>query len=362
MNHSWTAARKSALVYVATPYNMGVGFVIKPWRLIVTNAHVVHDNREVVIDNPHIDRQLVPVWFWDEWLDVAFLPAPEHHEPLPDLPLAAALPKSGSPVWAIGYTAEARCHVAQGTVTAIRRHEGGINYIQHDISLTSMFSGSPLFNAQGHLLGLNAVPFFNNAKHESFSLPTAYLIELAQWYLPHYGQSAARCAECRSFVLATEKTDEYCPKCQAPLRLPHEVPLYEAIGVGHTLEQLIEEIGHDVRLSRRGPNAWEVQHGSARIHINWHEPSGMISCEAYLCTLPHHNLEKLYTFLLRTNYQLEGLSFSVRNRKIILSLVLYDKYLNLATARQLLQQLLMQADHFDNILVERFGANWTNQP
>jgi len=77
-----------------------------------------------------------------------------------------------------------------------------------------------------------------------------------------------------------------------------------------------------------GPNHWSIRRGSAKINIAYHEKSGLIIGDAYLATLPEDNIKELYTFLLKQNYKLEGLTFSVKGQDIILSLLIYDQYLN----------------------------------
>ena len=41
---------KNVVVQIATPYSTGTGFYLRDYQLIVTNDHVVRDNREVVVD------------------------------------------------------------------------------------------------------------------------------------------------------------------------------------------------------------------------------------------------------------------------------------------------------------------------
>ena len=37
------------VVQIATPYSTGTGFYVKDYDLIVTNEHVVRDNRSVIV-------------------------------------------------------------------------------------------------------------------------------------------------------------------------------------------------------------------------------------------------------------------------------------------------------------------------
>jgi serine protease Do len=71
-------------------------------------------------------------------------------------------------------------------------------------------------------------------------------------------------------------------------------------------------------------------------------------------------MDEVYRFLLRQNFELEGLSFYVEGQAIVLSLIIYDRYLNLETGMHLLRHLLKKADYYDNVLVEEYGARWAN--
>lgn len=62
--------------------------------------------------------------------------------------------------------------------------------------------------------------------------------------------------------------------------------------------------------------------------------------------------------MLKQNYLMEGLTFSIRDQDIILSLLINDRYLNVDTGLQLLQHLFERSDYYDNILVEKYGAAW----
>jgi serine protease Do len=39
-------------------------------------------------------------------------------------------------------------------------------------------------------------------------------------------------------------------------------------------------------------------------------------------------------------------------------MLIYDRYLEVESGKKRFQHLFERADHYDNILVERFGAKW----
>ena len=133
---------------------------------------------------------------------------------------------------------------------------------------------------------------------------------------------------------------------------------YLATGVPATIEKIIAKSGHDPRLARRGPSLWSIRQGSAIIQLSYHEDSGLLTGDAYLCSLPEFPNQDLFTFLLTENYQLPRLTFSTYGRDIILSLLIYDRYLTVETALPQFEHLFERADYYDNLLVERYGAQW----
>mgnify|MGYP001591587247 CR=1 FL=1 len=133
---------------------------------------------------------------------------------------------------------------------------------------------------------------------------------------------------------------------------------FQANGINRIIEEILKNAGHDPRLARQAPNSWEITQGSARISISYYEPGGLISGDAMLCELPKEHSKQAYEFLLRQNFELEGLTLSVDGQAVVLSLIIFDRYLNLETGQRLFQHLFEKADYFDNILVEQFGATW----
>ena len=65
-------------------------------------------------------------------------------------------------------------------------------------------------------------------------------------------------------------------------------------------------------------------------------------------------------FLLRQNATTDGLTFSINpnGQDIILSLLIYDRYLNVDIGIRLFEHLFERADYYDNVLVEEYGAYW----
>jgi len=137
-----------------------------------------------------------------------------------------------------------------------------------------------------------------------------------------------------------------------------QIDPYEPTGISRTIEEMLEEMGYDVPISRMGPSNWTIKRGSAIINIAYHEKSGLITGDAYLGKLSDQNISDIYSYMLHQNYELGGLTFSVKGQDIILSLLIFDQYLNKETSKKLFDHLSEAADYHDNILVEEYGASW----
>lgn len=351
---------RSIVIQIATPYSTGTGFLLVDQGVVVTNYHVVQDNREVVIEGTSLPRQLAKVVFSDPRYDLAFIAAPlaKVEDGLPKTGLAASQNvKVGDGVVAIGHPFGLKFSATQGIVSSTEFLQDNIPYLQHDAALNPGNSGGPLVNAQGEIIGINTF-IVNGGESMGFSLPVRYLTDsLAQWQQGN-GAVGTRCQNCGQAVFERPRQDSYCPNCGAKIELPSQAKVYEPAGIARTIEEILEKCGHDTRLARRGPNVWEVRNGSANINLSYYEPNGLIAGDAILCNLPAANIQPVYEYLLRQNHEMETLSFSVRGQEIVLSLVIYDRYLSLETGMRLFRYLFERADYYDNVLVEQFGAGW----
>lgn len=347
---------KNAIVQIATPYSTGTGFFLRNAGFIITNEHVVRGNREVIIDGALLKRQLVEVAFTDPQHDLALLRF--YDEKLPQLPLATDTQvKEGDKVLAMGHPFGLRFSTTSGIISNIAFQEGGVNYLQHDAALNPGNSGGPLVNSEGQIIGINTF-VMRDGQNMGFALPVSVLMKTLEEIKNLNKGTATRCLSCSNIAFDENTQGNYCPHCGSTIALPSKEEVYQPRGIVRTLEQILELSGHDVRLTRRGPNAWQVEKGSATINLTYYEPAGIISGDAILCQLPKDNITQIYSFLLRQNFELEGLSFSLHRNQIVLSFVIMDSHLNLDTGMRIFQNLLDKADHFDNILVEEYGANW----
>lgn len=356
---------KNVVIQIATPYSTGTGFYLKSDNLIVTNEHVVRDNRNVVIDGNFLQRQIATVLYTDPKHDLAFIELPKSDMPPPDITLGDSdNVADGEAVVAIGHPMGLKYTFTQGIVSNGHRlmEVNNLKYVQTDAAINPGNSGGPLVNPRGQVIGVNT-SIYQNTNNIGFALQVNYLKETIKEFKEGGNEVATRCISCSNLVFESKEDSGYCPHCGAKTQLPSKTEVYEPVGVSKTIEEMLTQSGHDVSLSRIGPNNWEIRQGSAKIYISYHEKTGLIEGDAYLCLLPKGNIKPLYEYLLRQNYEVENLTFSInpRGQDIILSLMIFDRYLNVDTGKKLLQHLFEKADYYDNILVEEYGAIWKEE-
>jgi serine protease Do len=349
---------RNTIVQIATPYSTGTGFFLRDRGLIVTNYHVVEGNRTVVIEGARFKKQLARVQFIDSKYDLAFLDAPINGKDLPEIRLGTAKTlRERDAVTAIGHPFGLKFSLKSGIVSNTAELMNGIPYLHIDAALNPGNSGGPLVDTDGEVVGINTF-VIKNGDNTGFSLPVRFLEETLSQFVAASSDNASRCIACLNILTHATIYNKHCAHCGQKAELPSTVEEYMPSGTAKTIEALISNIGHDVMLSRSGPNAWEIKHGSATIIITYHDKTGLLSADALLCELPQKDIKPLYEYLLRENHTNEGLSLSVHEQDIVLSLLIFDRYLNEETGQALLSNLFEKADFYDNKLVEEFGASW----
>jgi len=352
---------RAVIVQIATPFNTGTGFVILDEQLVVTNYHVVEDCSEVAVEGQLIDRQLMRVVYVDRKYDLAFLAINSLPPSLPSIQFRdSKTVQVKDPVIALGHPFGLQFSAKTGFVSNSRELVNGIPYIHIDISLNPGNSGGPLIDEEGYILGINTF-VMQNSESMGFALPSELLLQSVGAFRAVGTEDVARCTGCSNAVTAATTEDDSCTVCGARVLLPSRTTSYKAQGVAGTVERLIDRLGYHAALSRCGPNAWEIRSGSARITITYHEKSGLISADAVLCQLPERHIKPLYEYLLRENYSNSGMTLSVYEQDILLSLLIYDRYLDEETGTTLFNQLFRRADYYDNVLVEQYDAIWKTE-
>jgi serine protease Do len=348
-----------SIIQIATQSGTGTGFYVKEYDLIVTNDHVVQDNAEVTIAGKTFDKTLSRVWYTDRKHDLAFLEGPGGAE-LPEIRLGNyETLKDGDEVSAIGHPYGFNYTVTNGVISKVDRIRDGLKFIQIDAAINPGNSGGPLVNASGEVIGVNSFRI-QGGDNLGFALPVNYLRTALQLYAPYKGTVSTRCHSCDYLVLpANIDAEKYCPACGSEVKLP--VPPEQEVaptGVAKTIEDILKELGKDIKLSRDGVNRWEVREGSAKIKITYNPENYFVVGDAYLCQMPQDALKikPLYQFLLQENYRMNGLVLSCANQNIVLSCIMYDLDITKDGGVGTFDNLFKKADYYDDLLKNEYGC------
>lgn len=350
---------QQAIIQIATQTGTGTGFYLKAADLIITNNHVVNNTPEVTIQGKLFERQLSKVLYTDQKHDLAFLQPPANIE-LPEVAIGNYdAMEDGDNVIAIGHPYNLSYSATQGVISKVNRIRDGLKYIQIDAAINPGNSGGPLVDYAGEVIGVNSF-IIKGGDNLGFALPASYLKEAIDLYLPVRGQEATRCHSCDSLVTASNiENNKYCPNCGSEVKLL-QIPEKEVelMGIAKLIEDILKELGKDVRLARDGANQWSVKEGSAKINISYNPDNYFIAGDAYLCQMPPDaaKIKPLYQYLLHENNKPMGLVLSCQKNNIVLSRLLYDLDMTKESGIEEFKNLFLQADHYDDYLKNEFGC------
>lgn len=156
-------------------HSQGSGFIVSSDGLIMTNAHVVRDAKEVVVKLTDHREFNAKVLGFDTKTDVAVLKIDVKN--LPVVPLGSARNlKVGEWVLAIGSPFGFENSVSAGVVSAKGRSlpdDNFVPFIQTDVAVNPGNSGGPLFNSRGEVVGINSQIYSRTGGFQglSFAIP-----------------------------------------------------------------------------------------------------------------------------------------------------------------------------------------------
>ena len=155
--------------------SQGSGFIIASDGLILTNAHVVREAKEVTVKLSDRREFRAKVLGEDAATDTAVLRIDARNLPTVRLGDAQQL-QVGDPVLAIGSPFGFEQTATQGIVSAKGRSlpgDSAVPFIQTDAAVNPGNSGGPLFDAAGNVVGINAQIFSQSGGFQglSFAIP-----------------------------------------------------------------------------------------------------------------------------------------------------------------------------------------------
>jgi serine protease Do len=136
---------------------LGSGFVVSEDGFVVTNNHVIEGADEIMVEFPNGTEHAATVIGVDKNIDIALLKL-NVNEPLDFVSFGNSdTARVGDWVMAIGNPLGQGFSVSAGIISARNRELSGSydDYIQTDAAINRGNSGGPLFNMDGHVIGVN---------------------------------------------------------------------------------------------------------------------------------------------------------------------------------------------------------------
>ncbi len=153
----------------------GSGFIVSADGLILTNAHVVRDAKDVTVKLTDRREFQAKVLGSDPKTDVAVLKIDAKNLPVVPMGSSGDL-KVGEWVLAIGSPFGFENSVSAGVVSAKGRSlpdDSFVPFIQTDVAVNPGNSGGPLFNTRGEVIGINSQIYSRTGGYQglSFAIP-----------------------------------------------------------------------------------------------------------------------------------------------------------------------------------------------
>jgi serine protease Do len=160
----------------------GSGFIVNSDGIIMTNAHVVKDAKEVTVKLTDRREFRAKVLGSDEKTDIAVLKIDAKNLPTLSMGNTKDL-KVGEWVLAIGSPFGFENTVTAGVVSAKGRSlpdDGYVPFIQTDVAVNPGNSGGPLINTRGEVVGINSQIYSRSGGYQgvSFAIPIDVAVQV----------------------------------------------------------------------------------------------------------------------------------------------------------------------------------------
>lgn len=346
----------SAVFKVSHSGGTGSCFYLDSHKLFITNYHVVEGYHEVAIKGLDGESHMAQVFLANPALDIALLSTPDDNfSHLPKLRLATHEAARGESIRVAGFPLGMPFTVTEGTVSAPRQRINDQTYIQTDAAINPGNSGGPLLNAKDEVVGI-AVSKFTNAENTGFAIPAARLAPMLD---TAKGMDTTRFhIQCGSCGKTIETSSDYCPSCGE--KLPEGAFDEEHISpLSAFCERAIVMMGVNPKLARAGYEEWSFHKGSSLIRMYVFDGTYLFVTSP-INLLPQKDLEPVLTYMLTTNFT--PYKIGLEGRRIDLDYRIHLSDITPDTETRILQeiaQLAFMADDLDDMLVEKFGCEFT---
>lgn len=346
------------IVRILDGYANGTAIYFSKYNLLVTAEQFARSSPRVIIIDQYNIKSTAVVLYLNERLNIAFLKP------------SSSFSFSGHTIAQHHLTSNQDTHNALGylshfglksySTSLLPLHSSIPDFdlhIHHDARLDTSCLGGPLLDTNGKMVGINTRCKFGEDL-SSMALIANVLHALMEDFLRSSFKRAVICHACDQLIEDQDQKNINCPNCKTFVSLISGFEPLELPAINRKIEKILTILGYDAVLCRSDMNNWVITKGSARIHLQYNVGTGIIVAEAFLCKLLDHNRKAVLEYLLKQNYHSRGYSFSIREDIVVLSLLIYDQFINQESAIIIFNKLFQTADLYDNILIERFGAIW----
>ena len=245
--------------------------------------------------------------------------------------------------------------ITEGSVSSPKQLMDGKYYIQTDAAVNPGNSGGPILDEDNRVVGVT-VSKFTQADNMGFGIR----VETLHALLDTIGDLdrtvfQVQCGSCEELIAEEE---EYCPSCGD--KLPEGVfEEREQSPLGGFVESAIEQMGVNPVLARDGYDSWLFHKGSSEIRIFVYDNSYLFSTSP-INLLPKKEVEPVLDYMLSEDFV--PYKLGIEGRQIYIA---YRIHLSDITAeseeeiRKNIVDLAFRADAMDNMLVERFGCEFS---
>jgi len=151
---------RESIVVVKTPAGVGSGFFINRNGYVVTNRHVMQqgDQAEIKTIQGSVFR-VTRIVYEDVQADLVVLASNASQQESKPVQINSRLPEVGEKVIVVGNPLGLEQTVSDGIVSALRRNQHSVEFIQVTAPISPGNSGGPLLNMHGEVIGVATFQF-----------------------------------------------------------------------------------------------------------------------------------------------------------------------------------------------------------
>lgn len=344
---------KDVVFKINTGSGTGSGFYISEKDVIVTNFHVVEENKVVSVENNASERYLADVVYINPDVDIAFLKLNSKlGTSLPFIRIDKSIKvQNREKVIAHGYPFGMPYTVTEGIVSNNNQILDGKSYIQTDAAINPGNSGGPVLDTHNRLVGMVSSKF-TEAENIGFAIPAGVIEDELISYNEKAGKFGLKCDSCKNVVY--DKTQD-CPHCGADI----DETLFDDKKLddfGLFVETAISQLGVNPVLTREGYDFWRFYQGTSLINIFIYN-NFYLHATSPLNELPSENIEKLYEYLLSES--MYPYKLGIFKNQIYITYRIHISDIITPRREELmrsLSNLALQADRMDDYFEKNFGC------